>query len=245
MIQPIVFGRTVAVVAVVLVLGSVACDKTGSIDVAAPAPDVPPDVAGIEGDAKGYAYLPGNDYHDRQIARLLRREDVAAVVGLFAERGLQVSLEKSVTVRGSNGVSSVWATLIALDGGERTAMIACYGSGGRFGIAPVRFATSGAAPGSGWHPFVGKGWYSVPDAGSLPRSAGKWEPFEWWDWGFFGNCMVNRAPEIATSCAFQCFWLPGYWHCFMACTAAEAVGATIACILDMYQWGGNEIKKDG
>jgi hypothetical protein len=84
----------------------------------------------------------------------------------------------------------------------------------------------------------------VPEVGDFPRAPQRFEPFEWWDWGFFGRCMADQAPAVAASCGFQCFWVPGYWQCFMVCTAAEAVGATIKCILRMYRWGGDEFTKE-
>lgn len=221
-------------------LTAIACDPDPTGDVAAPvsAPD------GVErpGVATGAAFPPGDPVHDDQMEALLARPDVAAVVDAYQSLGLRLAPDRSVTLRGGDGERSVWVTLIGFDGGEHPAMIACYGSGERFGLSPVRFATDKPAGEKGWKPFVGSGWYAAPDVGPLPRCQQRWEPFEWWDWGFFGRCIAERAPEASAVCALQCVWVPGYWQCFMVCTASKAVSATIACILQMYQWGGNEIK---
>jgi hypothetical protein len=244
MFRPIASVRTAAAILAVCLISMVACDRHQSVDVTAPAPEPVPDIVEDHGDTAGYAYLPGNTYHDRRMEELMRRPDVSAVVGAFAGDGLHPSPDKSITVRGSDGDNSVWATLITFDGGERSAIIACYGSGDRFGISPVQFSLNKPSGEAGWQPFVGNGWYAVPEVGDFPRAPQRFEPFEWWDWGFFGRCMADQAPAVAASCGFQCFWVPGYWQCFMVCTAAEAVGATIKCILRMYRWGGDEFTKE-
>lgn len=239
-----VFKKMVAGAVVVCVFAVVACENHDGVDVAAPEPMPVPDVVDDGGTTKGYAYLPGNPFHDGRLERLLDRPDVSATVDALAARGLRLSPDKSITITGTNAEGAVWVTFIALDGGERSAIIACYGSGDRFGISPVEFALDEPPDESGWQPFVGKGWYSVPEIGRAHRSSQRWEPFDWWDWGFFGACLVRRAPKASAVCALQCLMVPGYWHCFLVCTVSEALGATIACILNMYQWGGNEIKKD-
>ena len=239
-----IFNRTVAAVTAMCVLALVACNKHDDLDVAAPEAQPVADVVD-EGDGTlSYAYLPGNPYHEGRMARLMDRPDVAATIEAFSARGLRLSRSESITLRGIRKEGSVFVTFVALDGGERSGIIACYGSGDRFGISPVEFSLNEPSDPSGWRPFVGSGWYSVPEIDGAPRSPQRWEPFEWWDWGFFGRCLLQRAPEASALCAVQCIMVPGYWHCFMMCTAAEALGATISCILDMYQWGGNEIKKD-
>jgi hypothetical protein len=244
MIRSKVLKKTVAGALVVCVFAVVACEKHDGVDVAAPEPEPVPDVVDDGGATKGYAYLPGNPFHDAQLDRLLDRPAVSEAVGAFTARGLRVSPEKSLTIRGINADCTVWVTFIALDGGERSAIVACYGSGERSGISPVQFALNEPPNESGWRPFVGKGWYSVPEIGQTRRAPQRWEPFEWWDWGFFGNCIVERAPKVSAMCSLQCLVVPGFWNCFLVCTVAESLLVTIDCILDMYHWGGNEIEKD-
>jgi hypothetical protein len=239
-----IFNRGVVAVLGLCTLAMAACDREEALDVPVPERAPVPDIVDEGAATAGYAFLPGNPFHDKKMEVLLDRPDVSALVDAFAGRGMRLSPGNSITVTGGDGHTGVWATLIALDGGERSAIIACYGSGDRFGLAPVEFALDSPPGGDEWKPFVGKGWYSEPEFGRIPRSSQRWEPFEWWDWGFFGRCLAERAPVASATCALECVWVPGYWHCFLYCSVAKALGATVGCIMDMYRWGGNEFKED-
>jgi hypothetical protein len=244
MFRSMVFRKSVAGVLAVCVLAMVACEQHEAVDVAAPEPEPVADVVDQFGTTEGYAYFPGNPFHEARFDGLIHRPDVAVVVNGLAARGLRVAPDKSMTIRGANEDGAVWVTFIALDGGERSAMIACYGTDDRVGIAPIEFALSRPPNETGWKPFVGNGWYTIPPVGPTRRSPQRWEPTDWWDWDFFGDCLARRAPEASAVCGFSCMMVPGFWQCFLVCTVAEAVGATIACILAMYTWGGNEITKE-
>jgi hypothetical protein len=224
---------------VVCLLALAACQQRETAEVIGPDTAAKPDIV-HKGDATtGHAYLAGNAFHERRIDVLLRRADVSAAVEQFAIRGFRPAPEFSFTIWGKKGQEAVLATFIALTGDARSAVVLCYGSGADLKVSPVEFASDKPVAEPGWKPFIGSGWYNTPAGGGVNRSSQQSNATDWWDWSFFGTCMVELAPAAAAGCGVQCVLVPGYWHCFLYCVTAEALAATLTCILQMYGRGAD------
>jgi hypothetical protein len=238
------FKRPVARLLVCGLLWMTACTGDDAPDVMqAAAPPSNPDVVETDGTFAGYLYYAGNAHHERKMEALLARPDVGRTVARFAEAGFELSRQSSFTVEGTDGEMTASATFVAMDGtggnADRSVTIACFHSGRDFRIAPLVYSTTPPPGERGWERIGDGGWIRTVGPEDIELSA---QRFDRWSWSYFLECMSIRVPSIAAGCAFSCIMTPTFAHCFLICTATQAAGATVGCIIETFKYGGTDKK---
>lgn len=246
MLRSTVLRKVIAGILILSVSGMAACDKHDAGPVTTPDPPPAPDIIDDGGDVKSSAWLAGNPWHERRLTELLGRPEVSEEVAALRWRGFELSPAESFTLAGGDASTHVSVTFIALraapgdDSPDRSATIACYSAGGGGGVSSIETTTSPARSSGGWQLLNDPVWFRATGPDRTDASATR---VDWWDWGFLADCLVSRAPAAAGGCSISCIIAPGYWHCFLMCMGAQSVGATIACIVQMYQ-SGRTVKKE-
>jgi len=222
-----------------------ACQKHESVEGVSTDPPPEPDVVVDDGKNEGYAYLAGNPFHERRMDELTGMANVLATVNSLRYRGFELSPENSFTMCGVADDASVTVTFIALaGGGERagqSATLACYDSGGELRVSSIVSSANPPDNADAWQLAGDPAWYRVGGGEDISLSP---ERVDWWDWQYFQNCVVSRAPAAAAGCALTCLTVPGYFHCFMVCVAGQSLAAAIGCIVEMYFGAGKDKKEE-
>lgn len=248
MFRSMVLRRVIAGMLILSVTGMMACDKhdAGPVTTQDPPPDGTGDIVDDGGDTKGSAWFAGNPLHERRLAALLETPDVAAEVAALGWRGFEMSPAESFTLSGSDDsaeISVTFITLRAASGGDpagRSATIACYSACDGGGVSSIETTTTPPRSGGEWQQLDDPVWYRATGPDRTDASAAR---VDWWDWAYLTDCLVSRAPASAGGCAISCLVAPGYFHCFLICMGAQAMGATISCLVQMYQ-AGRKVKKE-
>jgi hypothetical protein len=246
MLCPVSIKRIVVGLLVVSLIATLACQGDRSVESdPATAGQPVPDIDDGNGSTEGSLYMAGNAYHEHKMLELFSRADVAGMVSSYQSRDFDLSPENSFTVDGSDDELGVSVTFIALIGrgefGDQSVIVACFESGGDFGIVPAVFTTNPPKNESGWELIADGVWTRCGVPGDINLSSQRF--LNWWSWDYFANCMMSHAPDVAIGCTTMCMGATGYFHCFLICAATETLVVTVACLIETYQYGRWERKQ--